>query len=146
MPFVEIEGLRCHYRLDGRDDRPVLILAHSLGLDVGMWDEQVVELAAHVRVLRYDLRGHGATTAPVGDYTIAQLGRDAVALADALGIATFSFCGVSIGGMVGQWLGAHHGDRLHRLVLANTSPRVAEPAAMEARREAVLARGMSAVV
>ena len=146
MPFVEIEGLRCHYRLDGRDDRPVLMLAHSLGLDLGMWDEQVVELAAHVRVLRYDLRGHGATTAPAGEYTIAQLGRDAVALADALGIATFSFCGVSIGGMVGQWLGAHHGDRLDRLVLANTSPRVAEPAAMEARRQAVLARGMSAVI
>ena len=145
MPFVEIEGLRCHYRLDGRDDRPVLVLAHSLGLDLGMWDEQLLDLSAHVRVLRYDLRGHGATTAPAGDYSIAQLGADAVALIDALGLERVSFCGVSIGGMVGQWLGAHHGHRLDRLVLANTSPRVAEPAAMESRRQAVLAGGMAAI-
>ncbi len=146
MPFVDIDGLRCHYRLDGRDDRPVLMLAHSLGLDLGMWDEQLVELTAHVRVLRYDLRGHGATTAPAGDYTIAQLGRDAIGLMDAIGLARVSFCGVSIGGMIGQWLGAHHGDRLDRLVLANTSPRVAEPAGMEARRKTVLARGMAPII
>jgi 3-oxoadipate enol-lactonase/4-carboxymuconolactone decarboxylase len=145
MPFVSIEGLHCHYRLDGRDDRPVLVLAHSLGLDLGMWDEQLSDLTTHFLVLRYDLRGHGASSAPAGDYTIEQLSRDALALVDALHIGAFALCGVSIGGMIGQWLATHAGDRITRLVLANTSPRVAEPAAMEARRLVVLERGTAAI-
>jgi 3-oxoadipate enol-lactonase / 4-carboxymuconolactone decarboxylase len=146
MPLVSIADFNCYYRLDGRDGRPVLVLAHSLGLDHGMWDEQLADLTTHFMVLRYDLRGHGASSAPVGDYSIEQLGRDALALVDALGIDRFAFCGVSIGGMIGQWLAVHAGSRIHQLVLANTSPRVAEPSAMEARRKLVLERGMSAVV
>ena len=146
MAFVPLDNLNCYYRLDGRQDRPVLMLAHSLGLDHGMWDEQLADLTNHFLVLRYDLRGHGASSAPAGDYTIDQLGRDALALVDALKIDTFAFCGVSIGGMIGQWLAAHAGTRIERLVLANTSPRVAEPSAMEARRQLVLEGGMPAVV
>jgi 3-oxoadipate enol-lactonase/4-carboxymuconolactone decarboxylase len=145
MPFAEIGSTRCYYRLDGRDDRPVLVLSHSLGVDHGLWDAQAADLLPHVRVLRYDTRGHGASSAPDGDYTIASLAEDVIALADALGIARFAFCGVSLGGMIGQWLGVHHGDRLTHLVLANTSPRVADPGAMERRRQSVLAGGMAAI-
>ena len=146
MAFVPLDNLNCYYRLEGRQDRPVLMLAHSLGLDHGMWDEQLTDLTARFLVLRYDLRGHGASSAPAGDYTIEQLGRDALALVDALKIDTFAFCGVSIGGMIGQWLAVHAGARVERLVLANTSPRLADPSAMEARRLLVLERGMAAVV
>jgi 3-oxoadipate enol-lactonase / 4-carboxymuconolactone decarboxylase len=145
MAFVPLDSFNCYYRLDGSQDRPVLMLAHSLGLDHGMWDEQLADLTAHFQVLRYDLRGHGASSAPAGDYTIDQLGRDALALVDALKIDTFAFCGVSIGGMIGQLLGAQAGARVERLVLANTSPRVAEPSVMEERRRLVLERGMLAV-
>lgn len=135
-----------YYRLDGVDDQPVIVLAHSLGLDHAMWDVQAADLSPHFRVLRYDLRGHGASMVPAGDYTIEQLGQDVLALTEALGIRQFAFCGLSIGGMVGQWLGVHAQDRLTHLVLANTTARVSDPAVMEARRKAVLDGGMSAVV
>jgi 3-oxoadipate enol-lactonase/4-carboxymuconolactone decarboxylase len=146
MAFAALDGLRCYYRLEGARDRPVLVLSHSLGLDHSMWDPQVPDLAARFRVLRYDIRGHGATDAPAGDYTIDQLGRDALALFDRLGLDRVAWCGLSLGGMIGQWLAVEAGDRLSHLVLANTSPRIADPDGMEARRRTVLAQGMAAVV
>jgi 3-oxoadipate enol-lactonase/4-carboxymuconolactone decarboxylase len=146
MAFATLNGHRCYYRREGSDTRPVLVLSHSLGLDHTMWDPQVPDLLPHVQVVRYDVRGHGASDAPAGDYTIADLARDALALADHLSIERFAFCGVSLGGMIGQWLGRHAPDRLTSLVLANTTARVADPAAMEARRQTVLAGGMPAVV
>jgi len=85
MPFLTTGGGRCYYRLEGADDRPVVMLSHSLGLDHGLWDGQAADLLPHFQVLRYDLRGHGATDAPAGDYRIDELGRDALAIADALG-------------------------------------------------------------
>ncbi|MDO8679631.1 MAG: 3-oxoadipate enol-lactonase [Acidobacteriota bacterium] len=144
MPLLSLGDLTCYYRMDGRDDRPVLMLSHSLGQDHGMWDAQAADLSAHFRVLRYDTRGHGASTATPGDYRIEQLGRDALALADALAIDRFAFCGLSLGGMIGLWLASHAPTRLTAAVLANTSPR---PGAerMEARRQAVLSSGMAAV-
>ena len=145
MAWLELDGFRAYYRLEGDEGRPLLALAHSLGLDHGMWDPQMADFLAHFRVLRYDLRGHGATDAPAGDYTIDQFGRDALALLDRLGIERARWCGLSLGGMVGQWLAIHAPDRLSHLVLANTSARLAEPAAMEARRRTVLAEGMAAV-
>src|SRR4051812_38038014 len=107
MPSIAVNGDRCYYRLDGSDGAPVVMLAHSLGLDHGMWDEQAEALRPHFRVLRYDLRGHGASAVTQGEYSLEQLGRDAVALADSLGVDRFAFCGLSIGGMIGQWLGVH---------------------------------------
>jgi 3-oxoadipate enol-lactonase/4-carboxymuconolactone decarboxylase len=110
-----------------------------------MWDPQAVDLERHFQVLRYDLRGHGASDAPAGDYSIEQLAGDALAIADALGVQTFAFCGLSIGGMIGQWLAANAAERLTHLVLANTTSRMVDPSAMEARRKTVLAEGMSPV-
>lgn len=144
MPLLTIGDSTCFYRLSGGEDRPVLMLAHSLGQDHGMWDPQIADLSAHFRVLRYDLRGHGASSASPGDYRIAQLGADALALADALGIARFAFCGVSLGGMIGQWLALHAPDRVTAAVLASTSARP-DAEKMEARRRTVLAEGMAAV-
>ena len=144
MPLIEIGDTTCYYRLTGRDDAPVLMLAHSLGQDHGMWDPQVADLSQHFRVLRYDLRGHGASGVTAGDYRIEQLAADALALADALGIDRFAFCGVSLGGMIGQWLAAHASDRVTAAVLANTSA-TADAGRMQARREAVLSGGMAAV-
>lgn len=144
MPLSNVGGLSCFYRLEGHDDNPVLMLSHSLGQDHGMWDAQARELSEHFRVLRYDLRGHGASAAMPGDYRIEQLGADALTLADTLGIDRFAFCGLSLGGMIGQWLAARAPDRITAVVLANTSPKM-EPGAMEARRRAVLDGGMAAV-
>ena len=145
MAVVEITSGACYYRLEGADGKPVLVLSHSLGMDHGMWDAQVAALGPHFRTLRYDTRGHGASASPAGDYTIGQLADDVLAVTSALGIERFAFCGLSLGGMIGQWLARHHPDRISHLILANTSPRVADPGAMEARRRSVLADGMHAV-
>ncbi len=124
----------------------MLVLSHSLGLDHGMWDAQASDWLPHFQLLPYDTRGHGASDATPGEYTIEQLGRDALGIADAAGVARFAFCGLSLGGMIGQWLAVNAPDRVTHLVLANTSPRVADPGAMEARRRAVVDGGMPAIV
>ncbi len=144
MPFETVDNVRHYYRLDGHDDRPVVMLSHSLGQDHSMWDPQALDLGNHFRVLRYDIRGHGASDITPGDYTVEQLGRDALAIANALGIEQFAFCGLSLGGMIGQWLALNAPGRLTALVLANTSPRP-DAKGMEVRRQTVLASGMAAV-
>lgn len=145
MPFATIDSIRLFYRLEGREDRPVLVLSHSIGTDHGMWAPQMPDLLPHFRVLRYDTRGHGASEAPGSDYTMERLGRDVLGLLDALGIARFAFCGLSLGGMIGQWLGANAPDRLRSLVLANTSALMAPKSNWDARRSAVLEGGMAAI-
>ncbi len=137
------DGCRIAYRFDGPDDAPVLLLSNSLGTDMGMWAPQIAAWSARFRVLRYDSRGHGASDSPTGAYSMDRLGRDAVELLDALGIGTVNFCGLSKGGMVGQWLAVHAPARLRRLVLANTSAHMGPPSSWQARIEAVLADGMA---
>src|SRR5688572_28583863 len=144
MPFLTIDGVRHYYRLDGRDGRPVVMLSHSLGHDHSMWDLQAADLGEYFQVLRYDIRGHGASDATAGEYGVEQLGRDALAIADALGLESFAFCGLSLGGMIGQWLALNAPDRITALVLANTSPQP-DAKAKETRRQTVLQSGMAGV-
>ena len=145
MPFISVEGARLFYRLDGRDDRPTIVFSHSLGTDHTLWDRQAADLLAYFRVLRIDTRGHGASDSTPGDYSIERLSRDLIAVADALHVAKFAFCGLSLGGMIGQWLGAHAADRVTHLVLANTSPKLNNPGLMEERRAKVLKDGMGVI-
>jgi 3-oxoadipate enol-lactonase/4-carboxymuconolactone decarboxylase len=144
LPFATVNNTRMFYRLEGAEGRPVLIFSHSLGADHGMWAPQASDLMSHFQVLRYDTRGHGASDAPPGDYSMEQLGRDVLGLTDALGISRFAFCGLSMGGGIGQWLAAHAPQRVAALVLANTSSQFVA-ANLEARRQAVLKDGMDAV-
>jgi len=118
---IAANGTALNYSLEGREGAPVLMLSNSLGTNLHMWDWQRESFARHFRLLRYDSRGHGRSDAPQGPYSIEMLGRDALGLLDALGIERAHFCGLSKGGMVGQWLGANAGERLHKLVLCNTS-------------------------
>jgi len=145
MAFVAVDGVRHYYRLTGRAGRPVVMFSHSLGLDHGMWDPQATDLERHFQVLRYDLRGHGGSDAPPGEYSIERLGEDALGIADALGLRSFVFCGLSIGGMIGQWLAFTAPHRLTHLILANTTSKMADPSIMETRRRTVLDQGMAAV-
>ena len=137
------DGCRIAYRCDGPQGAPVLVLSNSLGTDMGMWAPQLAALTAHWRVLRYDQRGHGASDAPAGGYSIDRLGRDLIELLDALGIETVDFCGLSLGGMIGQWLGMRAAARVRRLVLANTSSFMGPPSAWDARIALVSAQGMA---
>jgi 3-oxoadipate enol-lactonase len=146
LPFITADNIRQFYRLEGQPGKPVLILSHSLGADHGMWAPQVADLFPHFRVLRYDVRGHGASDAPQGEYSIEQLGRDVMGLTDALAMKQFAFCGLSMGGAIGQWLAIHAPERLNRLVLASTSPQFGPRSNWEARMKAVSDRGMAAIV
>ncbi|MEO8052112.1 MAG: 3-oxoadipate enol-lactonase [Acidobacteriota bacterium] len=145
MPFAISEGARIYYRLEGAAEKPLLVMVHSLGVDHGQWDPQMPALLRYFQVLRVDLRGHGASDAPVGDYTLEQLSRDVIAAVDSVGRERFAYCGLSLGGMIGQWLGANAPDRITHLALANTSPRVGAPELFEARRKAVFDGGMRAI-
>jgi 3-oxoadipate enol-lactonase len=146
VPFLELAATRFHYRFDGPERAPVVMLSNSLGTTLAMWEPQIGALSAKFRVLRYDSRGHGQSAVTPGPYTIEQLGRDAVGLLDALGIDRAHFCGLSMGGMVGQWLGAFAPQRLEALVLCNTSARIGPPEAWNARIDAVRKGGMAAIV
>ena len=146
MPLITLNNVRHFYRLEGGEGRPILVLSHSIGTDHGLWDPQMPDLLRYFRVLRYDTRGHGASDSPPGEYSVEQLGRDALALADQLGIEKFSWCGLSMGGAVGQWLALHVPERIENLVLSNTSPRFGDPANWESRIQAVREGGMAAIV
>jgi 3-oxoadipate enol-lactonase len=112
-----------HHQLDGPEDAPPVVLSTSIGTSLSMWDPQVPALAERFRVVRYDHRGHGRSPVPEGPYTIADLGGDVVALLDRLDIERAHFCGLSLGGMVGMWLGIHAPERIDRLVLCCTTAR-----------------------
>jgi len=145
MPFVDVNGARLHYRIDGPESAPALVFCNSLGTDHTMWDPQVPASAGRYRVLRYDRRGHGASAVTPGPYTIEQLGRDVLGLLDHLGIDRVRFCGLSLGGMTGMWLGTHAGNRIERLVLCNTAAQIGSPDPWNARIEAVRKGGMAAI-
>ncbi len=145
MPFLNVNHTRIFYRLEGRTDLPVLVLSHSIGTDHAMWAPQVPDLSEHSRILRYDTRGHGASDSPDGEYSIEQLGRDVLAMMDALEIPAFAFCGLSMGGAVGQWLAWNFPERVTKLVLANTSPRFGTKEYWNSRIETVRVGGLSAI-
>ena len=146
MPFIKTSNTRLFYRLEGKTELPVLVLSHSLGCDLGMWDPQMPALLEHFRVLRYDTRGHGASDVSAGDYSIDTLGRDVLELCAGAGVERFAFCGISMGGAVGQWLAIHAAEKMTALVLANTSPRFGTKETWNVRLEAVRAGGIAAIV
>jgi 3-oxoadipate enol-lactonase len=145
MPFIDVAGGRFNYRIDGKPEAPVLMLSNSLGTDLDMWWPQMPALTAKYRVVRYDTRGQGKSSATPGPYTIAQHGKDVLALLDALAIERANFCGLSMGGMISIWLGIHAGHRLDKLVLCNTAAKIGTAERWNARIEAVRSGGMKSI-
>jgi len=145
MPIVKAGAARIHYALEGQSGSPVLVFSNSLGANYSMWDPQVPEARKKLRVLRYDSRGHGQSSVTPGPYSIEQLGGDVLALLDALRLDHVHFCGLSMGGMIGMWLGINSPERLKRLVLCNTGARIGTPETWNARIEAVRKNGMKPV-
>ena len=119
---IEANNIHNNYELSGKEDSPVVMLSHSLACSLVMWNPQMDILQSHFRVLRYDTRGHGASDAPEGAYTLDMLGKDALALLDALEIETVHFVGLSMGGMIGQCLALHHKDRIKSLTPDEAQP------------------------
>jgi 3-oxoadipate enol-lactonase len=116
-----------------------------VGAALAMWTPQVDPFGEHFRLIRYDTRGHGESSVPPAPYSIADLGGDVLRLLDALEIERAHFCGLSMGGTTGKWLGAHAADRIERLVLCNTAPFFGAPEVLDARIETVRREGMAAL-
>jgi 3-oxoadipate enol-lactonase len=133
------------YRFDGPETAPVLVLPSSLGTTRELWEPQVEALTSEFRVLRYEQRGHGDSEVPPGPYGMEELAHDALALLDELGLERVRWCGLSLGGMVGMWLGAKTPQRVDALVLACTSARVTAPDAYRERAMIVRERGLEPV-
>ncbi len=145
MPFVELDDARIHYSLEGPNEAPVLLFSNSLGTNYSMWDAQAAEFRKNLRVLRYDTRGHGQSSVTTGPYSIEQLAKDVITMLDVLNFDLVHFCGLSLGGMIGMWLGANAPERLNQLILCNTAAKIGTTESWDARIQAVRNNGMKQV-
>ena len=143
---VDVGDCLIYVALDAPHGAPHLTLSNSLGSDLTMWDPQLGAFSEHFRVIRrYDSRGHGKSGAPRGPYTMERLGRDAVEVLDHLRIEKTNWCGLSMGGMVGQWLGANAPTRVDKLVLSNTTSYYADKQSWTNRTEFVRSNDIKAM-
>ena len=145
MPFAISRGARLYWRQDGAADKPALVLLTSIGTDLSLYDPVVPLLTPDFRVIRLDTRGHGASDAPVGEYSLDLLADDVLAVMDAAGVDKASLCGTSLGGMIAMTLAAKAPERVEALVLACTSPAM-DPAVWNQRLALIRAEGMGAIV
>ena len=144
---ITANGIGIRYEIEGPESAPVVVMSHSLGANVGMWEDQMPVLSGY-RVLRYDTRGHGGTDAPEGDYTLDQLADDLFALLDALAMERVHFVGLSMGGMIAQTAALKDPSRFLSLSLCDTSSRVPGEgqALWSERMETARSQGMEALV
>jgi 3-oxoadipate enol-lactonase len=143
--YVQSDGARISYRIEGPAAAPALVLSNSIGTTRDLWARQAPAFAATFRVIRYDTRGHGQSSAPSGGYTVGQLGEDVLAVLDDAGIEAAHVCGLSLGGLTAMWLGVHAPRRVRRLVLANTGARIGSVEMWNERIALVQSKGMGAL-
>jgi len=146
MPMIQSDGCKLYVDVQGDTDAPVLMLSNSLGTTHRMWDDQVKPFTQHFRLVRYDRRGHGQSGCPKGPYTMEQLGRDVLAIIDALDVEKVHWCGLSMGGMVGMWLGANAPERINKLILSNTAAYYADKTPWNDRIRTVREKGLASIV
>nr|WP_209399771.1 3-oxoadipate enol-lactonase [Pseudozobellia sp. WGM2] len=138
--------MKTNYKIQGTPNSPVLVFSNSLGADMSMWNELVPYLLPYFRVLQYDTRGHGQSEYTDGPYTIKLLGQDVIDLLDELKIDKVYFCGLSMGGLIGQWLGINHPERLHKLIISNTNSKIGTVEGWNDRIKTINEIGMQAIV
>lgn len=141
--FLTLASHRMHFKIDGPENAPVVLFSNSLGTSLQMWDKQIASLTDTFRVVRYDRRGHGKSSVSSVPFTIDDLGKDVLTLIDHLALDKVHFCGLSIGGLVGQWLGVNAGDRLHSLSICASAAKIGTADAWVERAELVRERGLS---
>ena len=146
MPMIDANGCPINVQVEGPEGAPVLMLSNSLGTNLHMWDDQAGEWAKHFRLVRYDRRGHGKSGVTPGPYSMEQLGRDVLAVLDALKIKKANWCGLSMGGMVGQWLGANAPERFEKMVFSNNTSYYADKTPWNDRIKVVTEKGLGFIV
>ena len=145
MPMIDADGCLLNVSVEGRHDGPTLMLSNSLGATLQMWEPQMKALTQLFRVISYDRRGHGKSGVPAGPYSFERFGRDVLAILDNLNVEKVHWCGLSMGGMVGQWLGANAPERMDRIILANTTCYYPDPANFLNRIKVVKEGGLASV-
>ena len=143
--FLTDDHIKIAWRSDGQPGNPPLLLANSLGTNLAMWDAQIEAWSEHHFVIRHDMRGHGASQVAAAGFGIDRFARDVLGLLDHLEVLACDFVGLSLGGMVGQWLGIHVPQRFNHMILANTSAYMGPPESWDARITAVRDNGMAAI-
>jgi 3-oxoadipate enol-lactonase len=146
LNYADSGGVRLAYDVSGPAGAPPLLLVNSIGATrTVLWRRQVPELATRFRVITYDTRGHGESAVPPGEYTLDNLGQDAVAVLDAVGIDTAHVCGISMGGITALWLGVYAASRVSSLVVANTAARIGSHQSWTDRVALVKSEGLAGV-
>ncbi|MEZ0538088.1 bifunctional 3-oxoadipate enol-lactonase/4-carboxymuconolactone decarboxylase PcaDC [Fibrella arboris] len=145
MDFITVNGHTLHYQHLRTDPERTFVFANSLGTDLRIWDKVVDQLKPHGSILRFDLPGHGLSDVPDHTCSIAGYVADVVALLDACQIKTCVFVGLSIGGLIGQQLALLHPDRVGKLVLSNTGPKIGTADSWNDRIQTVQQQGLSAI-
>jgi len=145
MPFASLPDVKLHYEISGAEHLPVVVFSNGLGTTMRMWEPQVDAFSKHFRALRCDTRGHGQSGVTAGPYTIEQLSSDVVGLLDVLKVERAHFCGLSMGGLIGMFLGTNLGGRFHKIVLCDTAARIGTNDSWNTRIQAVQSGGMKAI-
>jgi 3-oxoadipate enol-lactonase len=148
MPFVNINNNNCYYEFDDFGQKEVIVFSNSLGTNLTMWEQQVDILSHHFNVLRYDTRGHGQSEGSKlanESYEIGTLGQDVLALMDHLKLSKVHFCGLSMGGLIGQWLGINAPDRFEKIIIANTAAKIGNADGWNQRIEYIAENGLGSI-
>lgn len=145
MPLLKTPQVSLNYQTYGQSTQPTLIFSNSLGTNLHMWSPQLQALQAHYHIIAYDTRGHGGSSAPKGPYTLAQLGEDVIALLDHLEVDKAYFCGISMGGLTGQWLAIHYPERFYKVMVCNTAAKIGEEAPWRERAALVRQQGLTPI-
>ncbi|MCK0096507.1 3-oxoadipate enol-lactonase [Yoonia sp. F2084L] len=144
MPEVVRDGVRIHYETQGPEDGPVVVFSNSLGTSLHLWDPILPYLPGDLRIICYDMRGHGKSDVPPAPYTMGQLISDAEAVCDSCGVREVMFVGLSVGGMIGQGLAVKRPDIVRALVLSCTAAKIGNPTFWQDRIAMIRQRGMAA--
>jgi len=145
MSIFQSQDAQINYQTFGDPNSPALVFSNSLGTNYGMWQKQFNYFKERFFVICYDTRGHGSSTAPQGPYTLQQLGKDVIALLDHLNISKAAFCGISMGGITGQWLAIHYPTRFSHVIVANTAAKIGQEQAWQDRAQLVREQGLQPI-
>jgi len=145
MPTFTSNDAQINYQTFGDANKPVLVFSNSLGTKYSMWQPQIEHFQQDHYVICYDTRGHGASSVPQGPYSLEQLGQDVVNLLDHLDIAKAAFCGISMGGLTGQWLAIHKPERFSQVIVCNTAAKIGQEQAWQDRAVLVREQGLAPI-
>lgn len=145
MPTFQKQDVSLNYQTFGEKNKPALIFSNSLGTNYSMWQPQIDALKDDFYIVCYDTRGHGQSSAPNHAYTIEELGQDVVDLLDYLNIKQTNFCGISMGGLIGQWLAVYKPEYFNKIIVSNTAAKIGNKDAWLERANKVRQEGLQPI-